>query len=64
MAAMEEQITRMWRRLARENALLLTLLADGHSLREAEQALRASEWWVAYGLRPPRRAERGRGPFS
>lgn len=52
MAPIEEQITRMWRRLARENALLLSMLAEGRSLWEAEEALREAAPYLACGLRP------------
>jgi len=53
MAPIEEQITRMWRRLARENALLLGMLAEGRSLWEAEEALQEVAPWITCGLRPP-----------
>lgn len=57
MAPMDDRIMRLWRRLARENALLLGLLAEGRSLWEAEEALRQAAPCLACGLRPPMRRD-------
>lgn len=52
MIPLEERLERLMRCLARENNLFLDLIAQGRTVGEAEEVLRAYEIWVLWGLRP------------